>query len=91
MSAAASGFTLTYRVVAPTPADLRGLEKGRRIEMKQRIYGNPQPQFSDWYIKDPDNLVIAPIRGLLANGDLKVTSDRLEKHFIVYNRTSHIV
>jgi hypothetical protein len=87
MSAAASGHTLTYTVVAPTQGDLLGIEKGRRMELKERINGNPQPQWSDWYIKDADKLIVAPIRGLHANGDLKVTNARLAKHFVIHDRT----
>lgn len=87
MSAAASGFPVSYRVIPPTSADLNGIESGARLHQKGRLHGSAQPPSAQWYIKSVgEEVVIQPLRGLWVYDPKRLTPSMVRSNFQVYGR-----
>lgn len=87
MSAAASGFPVSYKVVPPTSADLNGMEPGARLHQKGRLHGSPQPPSAQWYIKSVgEEVVIQPLRGLWVYDSKRFTPAMVRSNFQIRDR-----
>ena len=87
MSAAASGFPVSYRVIAPTQADLDNLESGSFLHQENRLRGSAQPQFSNWYVRHVGDLVlIYPLRALWLNDPRRISPSAIKSDFDIKRR-----
>ena len=89
MSAASSGFNLTYKVIAPTDEDFTGCKKGRFLHYKEKMCWTSQQLFSNWWVSKVRNdgkIEITPLRGLHIRGTITVNRDDKARHFRVRSR-----
>lgn len=90
MSAASSGFELTYKVIPPTDEDLTGCKKGRFLHYEEIMCGTSQKLFSNWWISKVRNdgkIELTPLRGLHIRGTRTVNRNDKSRHFKIRTRT----